>query len=268
MSSFDPRALKRVLGASLAALVGASILVAGGSAQSPGIWAALQQRGYVAVCTQRTGTGESRGDLNVRVQAVCAKGQKPLKLALYPAARGPQGPEGPQGPPGNAANEEFGIANVFVSRGGRRARFATYSVPLGSPGGSTTGGEFRFSCKPAQAPCKLSLGAAVISKRLGRATLYPRILIHKEDGPSAPMDSCEYADGASNNRGIDRIARVESRRAATRAMRSRLTMGIGSTADCGASQPVGASVKEIWVPGASNGSSTAFYDVSVTLQFQ
>ena len=37
---------------------------------------------------------------------------------------------------------------------------ATYAVPLGSPG-STTSGQFRFSCSPAQAPCKISIGAAV-----------------------------------------------------------------------------------------------------------
>jgi hypothetical protein len=258
-----------VLVASAATLVGLTVLVAGGSAQSPSLFAAAHERGFIGVCTQRTGNSESKGDLNVRLRAVCAKGQKPLKLALYPAARGPQGPEGPQGPPGNAANAEFGVAHVFVSRGGgRRTRLASYSVSLGSPAGVTTGGQFRFSCKPTQAPCKISLGAAVISPRSGKSTLYPRMLIHKEDGPGAPMHFCEYADGASNKGGVNRISRAPSMRGATRAMRTPLHMGIGGSVDCGTSQTHRERVDEIWVPGATNGSSTAFYDVSVTLRFK
>jgi hypothetical protein len=260
-----------VLAASGATLVGLSVLVTGGSAESPSSSAAAEKR-FVRVCTQRRGPNESRGDLNVRLRAFCAKGQKPLKLALWPAGRGPQGPpgpEGPQGPPGNAANAEFGVANVFVSRGGaRRSRFATYSVSLGSPAGSTTSGQFRFTCTPAQAPCKVSFGAAVISTRSGKATLFPRILIHRQaDLPNAPITYCEYADGANNNLGVNRIPRVPSLRAATREMRTPLGMGIGGSLDCGAGQPYSGTVKEIWVPAASAADS-AFYDVSVTLQFK
>jgi hypothetical protein len=250
-----------------------TVLVTGGFAQSSNesrdVVAAAQKKGFVAVCTQRRGGNHSKGDLNIRLRAWCAKGQKPLKLALFPAARGPQGPEGPQGPPGNAANAEFGVANVFVSRGGGKpSRFATYSVSLGSPAGSTTGGQFRFTCTPAQAPCKVSFGAAVISTRSGNSVLFPRILIHKQiDLANAPMTFCEYADGANNNLGANRIPRVPSLRAATREMRTALNMGIGGSLDCGAGQSYSPTVNEIWVP-AGSAADSAFYDVSVTLQFK
>src|SRR3954447_6259179 len=107
-----------VVGASVAGLVGMSMLFTGSAAQSLSARAAARQAPYVLACPQRTGPPESKGDLNVRRKA-CGKGQKPLKLARYPvaAAQGPQGPEGPQGAPGTAANAEFGVATVFVSRG-------------------------------------------------------------------------------------------------------------------------------------------------------
>ena len=58
---------------------------------------------------------------------------------------------------------EYAIVTVFVDRGNGPSRWAFYSAPLGSPAGTTTGGVFRFSCSAAQAPCKISYGAAVVS---------------------------------------------------------------------------------------------------------
>ena len=180
-------------------------------------------------------------------------------------------PKPKSGGGGGGSNAEFGVANVFVSRGGERpARFATFSVTLGSPAGSTTGGAFRFSCSQAQAPCKVSLGAAVISDSSGEAILYPRLLIHKQNGDSVPITFCEYADGANNNLGIDRIRRVPTLSDAIVAMQEPLDMGIGGSLDCGSTQPYppNGTVNEIWVPAASNGTETAFYDVSATLTFR
>ena len=54
---------------------------------------------------------------------------------------------------------------VYVDRGNGPSRFAAYSASLGSPAGTTTGGHFRFTCTPSQAPCKVSLGAAVFRLR-------------------------------------------------------------------------------------------------------
>ena len=108
------------------------------------------------------------------------------------------------------------MASVFVSRGGGSpSRFATYSTTTGSPAGTTTGGDFRFTCTPAQAPCKISWGAAVITTRTGNATVYPRLLIHKQaDLANAPMTFCEYADGATNGAGVAPASRVPSLAAA------------------------------------------------------
>ena len=46
-------------------------------------------------------------------------------------------PKPKSGGGGGGANAEFGVANVFVSRGGEPARFATFSATLGSPAGTT-----------------------------------------------------------------------------------------------------------------------------------
>ena len=75
---------------------------------------------------------------------------------------------------------EYAIVTVFVDRGNGPSRWAFYSAPLGSPAGTTTGGVFRFSCSAAQAPCKISYGAAVVSDQsTANATIHPRLLINK-----------------------------------------------------------------------------------------
>jgi hypothetical protein len=159
------------------------------------------------------------------------------------------------------------VVSVFVDRGSGPTRYATFSVVLGSPIGTTTGGDFRFSCSAAQAPCKISYGAAVISAQSGNALVHPRLLIHKEDSPGAPMTFCEYADGANNNAGLDQISRVPTAAAAVTAMQTPLNMGIGGTLDCGSGQTYSPVVTEIDVPASSNGTSTAFYDVAAAFAF-
>ena len=152
------------------------------------------------------------------MRSQCAAGQKPFKLALWPVTS-------------TTPKAEYGVAEVFVSRGGARpSRFATFSTALGSPAGSTTGGQFRFTCTQAQAPCKISWGAAVISQRTGTSTVFPRITVHKQpDITAAPMSFCEYADGANNNLGVARVQRVPSLRAAGPVMRTPQTMGLGGS---------------------------------------
>jgi hypothetical protein len=155
-----------------------------------------------------------------------------------------------------------------VDRGNGPSRFATYSTTLGSPAGSTAGGAFRFTCTPAQAPCRISWGAAVISTQPGPTLVHPRLLIHKQaDLAAAPMAFCEYADGANNNAGLDQITRVPNLQAAVTAMQTPLSMGIGGTLDCGSAQTYAPDVTEIWVPASTGGTDTAFYDVSATFAF-
>jgi hypothetical protein len=269
MPRFDPRVFGRAafsragkllaLGASVATLVGLSVLVSGGFAQSSGKGEVAHAKAprFIFVCTQRKGTNESKGDLNVRLGAFCAKGQKPLKLALWPVvgvsgrrgaqgpqgaqgAQGPQGPAGaagaagstgPPGPPGsNAPSPEYGVASVYVDRGtGTPSRFAIYSAALGSPAGTTTGGSFRFTCASDEG-CSISIGAAVISSSdQSDAVFYPRLLIHRDAATAAdtPITFCEYADGDGSGTGLAQIHRVTSFDAAVAAMRTPLNMGIG-----------------------------------------
>jgi hypothetical protein len=194
----------------------------------------------------------------------------PAGLAGAGGTPGSQGPAGPTGPPGQDASAlEWAVVSVFVDRGNGPTRYATFSGTFGSPAGTTMGGDFRFSCSPTQAPCKISYGAAVISDQTGNSLVHPRLLIHKEDGPGAPITFCEYADGANNNAGLDQIPRMPSLGDDATALRTPLSMGIGGTLDCGSTQPYppGGVVTEIWVPAASNGTSTAFYDVAATFAF-
>ena len=293
MAWFNPRPYGRapssragkllVLGTGVATVIGLSGLVNGGFAQSGGESphagaAAKKKPAFVPVCVQRHGGKHSKGDLNVLLKSQCAEKQKPLKLALWPVKRkagkqGAQGPAGPQGAPGAqgpagpqgaagaaAPTIEYGVATVYVDRGSGPKRFAAFSAVLG-PMGTTTGGHFRFTCTADQEPCKVSLGAAVISSQTGTAAFYPRLVIHKEDANDpapAPMTFCEYADGANNQLGVDQVERVPTAQAAVDAMRETAqTMGIGGSLDCGAGQPaappVTGAVDEIWVPAGGTG---------------
>ena len=151
------------------------------------------------------------------------------------------------------------------------APFGNYAIPLGSPG-STTSGQFRFACSAAQAPCKISIGAAVLSTRdTPTARFHARLLIHKDAPTSAspaPIVSCEYADGDNNSGpGIATIQRVLSFEAARDEMRKKINMGIGGSLDCGSGQSSSTGiVDEIWVPAAS-AVDTAYYDVWATVAF-
>jgi hypothetical protein len=144
---------------------------------------------------------------------------------------------------------------VFVDRGGPTApdRFAFYSATLGSPAGTTTDGDFRFTCSIAV--CKVSYGAAVISDQSGNAVVHPRLLINKDA-------FCEYVDGANNNAGLDQIQRVSTVQDAIAAMRTPLNMGIGGSLDCAAGQqtPPDEVVTEVAV-------RQGVYDVAATFTF-
>ena len=110
-----------------------------------------------------------------------------------------------------------------------------------------------------------------MSSQAGSSPVYPRVTIHKQDDPGAPMSQCEYADGADNILGVQSIPTVPNLADALVALQTKRTMGIGGTLDCGATgqpaPPANGAVTEIWVPAASNGTSTAFYDVWVTFAF-
>ncbi len=264
------------------ALLGVAVVAGVGSARTPSARpaAAKADPAYVSACNQRKGPKASVGDLNVK-KSSCAKGQKPYKLALYPIAGSSTGPVGPQGAPGAdgplgpagpatpSTAGEYAVANVFVSRGtAAPAIWATYSAAMGSPVGTTTGGQFRFTCAPSQAPCKVSIAAAVLSNTTGSALVYARVLIYRQISGN-PDGFCEYADGSDNNGTPATIASVPMSTTAA-AINTPLSMGIGGSVDCGADQPYTPSVSEIWVPGNPGGPNQgrAEYDVFATFEFR
>lgn len=177
---------------------------------------------------------------------------------------GPQGPRGDKGDKGDtgaagsdAPAEEYGVAIVRVQRGtGGQAPWAVYSTELGSPVGDTTGGSFRFTCNPEQAPCKVSVAAKILSDTSTASGLvYPRVLIHRGGGRDSsiePMFYCEYGDGPTNT-----ITRRPKSDAAPTG--DPVTINIGGSADCGVSTTAG-DVTEILV-------REGYYDVWSTFQF-
>ncbi len=244
-------------------------------------------------CVELRGGPKTRRDVKFRDGSTCKAHEReavPRGFAAPLGPTGPVGPAGPQGPEGpagaggpagpqgptglagpsgqNAPALEYAVVSVFVDRGNGPTRYATFSVALGSPVGTTTGGDFRFTCSAAQAPCKISYGAAVISDQSGNALVHPRLLIHKQSGAivNAPIEFCEYADGANNNAGLAQIPRVPSLQDAVSALQTPLSMGIGGSLDCGSAQTYAPEVTEIWVPAAT-ATDPAYYDVAATFAF-
>src|SRR5664279_649534 len=138
----------------------------------------------------------------------CGKLSSDLKAALCtgqpgaPGTPGSPGTNGNNGSPGNnggtgsnggkgdhgdpgipAPAAQYGIVKVNVSRGhstagvqNPAATWATYSTALGSPVGDNTGGSFRFTCSPGNAPCVISVRANVTGAT--NHTVVPRVLIY------------------------------------------------------------------------------------------
>ena len=158
-----------------------------------------------------------------------------------------------------------------MDRGSGPTRWMTLSVGLSdSPAGTTTSGTFRFTCTPAQAPCKISFGAAVISTLSTEPTVvHPRLLIYKNPDTAVadtPILYCEYVDGANNNAGLDEIQRVPTLVAAEAAMNTPLDMGVGVSFDCGF-RPNGGHGNEGDLGASQDAATPAFYDVTGTFAF-
>src|ERR1700757_3488656 len=83
---------------SATAVLGLTLLATRGGASTD----APETPAFVPACVRLSPPTSSLGDLNVLLDKTCAKGQQPLKLALYPVT-GIQGPPGPKGPPGRRA---------------------------------------------------------------------------------------------------------------------------------------------------------------------
>ncbi len=171
------------------------------------------------------------------------------------------GPSGPQGAPGvNALAAEYGAAAVIVQRGaGAPAPWAIYSTRLGSPVGDTTGGTFRFTCSAANAPCRVSVGAAVLSDAPGAAVgFWPRVMIQRQDINGGPQTYCEYGDGVGSP---DPFGAVTPQLTSSTPTFAPMTVHIGGSADCGGPVATAGAVSVITVPAG-------YYDVFSTFVFK
>jgi hypothetical protein len=162
-----------------------------------------------------------------------------------------------KGHKGASRSAEYGVATVNVSRGGAPATaWATYSTALGSPVGDTTGGVFRFTCSTANAPCTVSVSAAILSSWHGTASVYPRVLIYKQDyDTGGPEVYCEYGDGST---GAAPLALTKQPLSSSPAY-TPVPLNIGGSDDCGLAGPAG-NVNQITVPAG-------YYDVNSTFLF-
>lgn len=154
----------------------------------------------------------------------------------------------------------FGVGQIQIDRGTGATTWAQYdAAELGAPGGDQASGTFRFTCTNATSGCNVSLKAYSTASGW---TVYPRILLEKEDNTTGDKLTCEYADGVNNEVGSETGFSADLPSSAAPE-----TLGIGTTADCGGSQtgtqPDG--VSSINVPG-STGQGT-HYDVFTTLTF-
>lgn len=143
----------------------------------------------------------------------------------------------------------FGVGQFQVDG----VTWASYSAAeLGSPVGDMASGTVRFTCKLA-AGCDVSLKAYPTATG---ETIYPRIVLEKEDNTTGGKLTCEYADGADNDGAVFALTGTATT----------VPLGIGSTADCGGSQTtVTGPVTSINVPGSAG--QGIHYDAFVTLTF-
>ena len=174
-------------------------------------------------------------------------------------ATGPQGVKGDKGDPGkDAPAAQYGVATVNVSRGGAPATaWATYSTALGSPVGDTTSGSFRFTCSDANAPCTVAVKAAVLSTGTGSGSVYPRVMISRQDyNAGGPSTFCEYGDGSTDAA----PASITKQAPSATPTYSAMQVNIGGTADCGGPVTTAGNVNVITVP-------SGYYDVTSTFVF-
>jgi hypothetical protein len=154
--------------------------------------------------------------------------------------------------------DSYGVASVWVSRGGAAAvPWATYSTLLGSPIGDNTGGVFRFTCSTANAPCTVAVKAAVLSDDADPGSVYPRVLIYKQDyNAGGPSVYCEYGDGSTGSAPLAVVPQAPT----STPVWTAVPVNVGFSDDCGIAGP-GGDKTQITVPAG-------YYDVHSTFTFQ
>ena len=152
------------------------------------------------------------------------------------------------------SKDDYGVAAVAVQRGASPPTpWAVYSTEIGSPVGDTASGTFRFTCTTSQAPCRVFIGAAYLTKHKGEVAVYPRVLIQRQDyAGGGPQTYCEYGDAP--------LQVVPAQESTSTPDFTPLTIHIGGSADCGGPDPTAGEVTHITVPAG-------YYDVFSTFVF-
>ena len=142
---------------------------------------------------------------------------------------------------GDKPTVDYGVANVLVGRhkivagvdtGVVTSIWAQYATPLGSPvGNNVASGVFRFTCATRQAPCTISVTAAVLGS--ANHSIYPRLVVTRDgdgDGGGSPaLVQCEYADGSTGAAPMT----ITHQASTPTPTYTAVPMNIGGSADCG-----------------------------------
>ena len=158
------------------------------------------------------------------------------------SGRVPQVPQGPAGAcrrgcAGGVRRRRMSASSAATprrSRSGRRTRPSS-----ARPSATRPSGTFRFTCNAAQAPCRVSVVAKVLSDTsVATGKVYPRVLIYRGGDPDSvvtPEFYCEYGDGPFDGRSRGRRRRTRRRR---RPARCRSTSAARPTATARFRPPV------------------------------
>jgi hypothetical protein len=214
----------------------------------------LSQDLKAAICTGKPGAPGTPGapGANGNNGAGGAKGDG--------GSKGGNGSDGTNGSDGPAA--QYGVATVNVTRGTSTAAWATYSTRLGSPVGDTTGGVFRFTCSTSNAPCTVAVRAAVLSYQSATYTVYPRVLLTRQDYTTPGADTyCEYGDGSTGNGSDGAPVAIAKQIPSSAPDFTAMQLNIGGSADCGGPVTTAGNVDQITVPAG-------YYDVQSTFSFR
>jgi hypothetical protein len=151
----------------------------------------------------------------------------------------------------DAPTNQFGQAQFQVN-GATWEALDTYLA--GAPNGDNGTTDVRFTCRDVTNGCNVTLQA---DTTVAGYKVYPRIILQKEDNTTGDVQTCEYADGADNNGASQTLTTTPAT----------VTLGIGSTADCGGNQTgtQPASVDHINVPGLAG--QGAHYNAQITLTY-
>ena len=107
------------------------------------------------------------------------------------------------------------------------------------------------------APCTVSVAAAILSRSAGDGAVYPRVLIYRQDyNAGGPEVYCEYGDGSIGSAPLA----IANQPFSSTPTYTPVPINIGGSADCGGPITTAGDVSVITVP-------SGYYDVHSTFVF-